>query len=60
MRKNKLPRYRFCVRRLGLAATKGALASKGMHKSLGTPQTSHILVCDFLGLFLRIFFTKNS
>lgn len=41
-------------------ATKGVLALKSVHKGLGTLQTSHILVYDFLGLLLSIFLTKNS
>ena len=48
------------VRRLGLAATQCELALGSVHKGLGPPQTFHILVCDFWGLHLNFFFTKNS
>ena len=48
------------VCRLGLAAIKGALALESVHKSLGALQTSHIMVYDFLGLLLPIFFIENS
>ena len=45
---------------LGLTAFKGSSASKSVHKGLGAPQTSHIMVYDFLGLLLPIFFIENS
>jgi len=45
---------------LGSTASKGSSASKSVHKGLGAPKTSHILVYDFLGLLLPIFFIKNS
>ena len=45
----KKPQWPLSVCCLGLVATKGVLALKSMHKGLGSSQTSHILVCDFLG-----------
>ena len=56
----KKPQWPLSVCCLGLVATKGVLALKSMHKGLGSSQTSHILVCDFLGLLLPIFVMENT
>ena len=44
----------------GATALQGALALGSMLKSKTPPQTFHILVCDFWGLLLPFFHTKNS
>jgi len=48
---NTCPKARqpLIVRWLGPAANKGALASKFMHKGLGAPHSSHILIYVFQG-----------